>query len=57
MNYDNGHCDTLALMQEHVLGLVKEALKLADAKPSDISCIAYTKARQALCAVCIACYA
>ena len=43
-------------MQEHVLGLVREALKLADAKPSDISCIAYTKARQLLYAACIACY-
>ena len=46
----------LAVMQEHILGLVKEALQLADAKPSDISCIAYTKARQLLCVACIACY-
>lgn len=36
---------TLALLQENILGLVKEALKIADAKPSDISCIAYTKVR------------
>lgn len=35
----------MAVLQEHILGLVKAALKIADAKPSDISCIAYTKVR------------
>jgi len=33
-------------MQEHILDLVKEALKIADIKATDISCIAYTKVLQ-----------
>ena len=35
-------------LQEHILSLVQEALKLADARPADISCIAYTKVGQQL---------
>lgn len=38
-------CDTAwpACLQEHVLPLVQQALKIAGVTPADLTCIAYTK--------------
>lgn len=33
----------MMMLQEHILDLIKEALKLAQIKQQDIDCIAYTK--------------
>ena len=36
----------IACMQEHIIGIVQKALQEANVKPTDISCIAYTKVQQ-----------